>query len=411
MQVIGGESAAVTEIPGPSAEQGANRKRPAYFSSSRRLIEAEMKQVERYLQFERLYHNHKHPAFEDIEVNSLRQDADTEWQTAQSIINPERPKVNLVRKSFRVIGNPFHELLSMWTGADYETAWAALHRAEGLLLLLAPDAMVRFEATKIRAILKASQDGKDSDAARYDDVFTRVLGDATATPRRATGKKNGNPTPAVPTSGNQPQVTSTNGVNRNDRIMLQAIQRDQFEKWEEARSRVRLFRNLLTCVIPVLVAALAGAALVQWLKPHFLPVDWQLSTAAGAPAQPGSASHSADVLVIELLGAFGALLSSVWAVSRLQSFPRFWGLPLAQLLLKLPVGASTALIGILLWQSGVLTGATKLTWDKVIPYAVLLGVAQEAVTRLVDNKANNLLDTAAKASTATLPSATTDAPA
>jgi hypothetical protein len=75
----------------------------------------------------------------------------------------------------------------------------------------------------------------------------------------------------------------------------------------------------------------------------------------------------------------------------LRNFQRFFGLPLAQTLLKIPAGAATAVAGILLLQHGILGKIGPMEWPDVIAYAVLLGIAQIAVTKRIDSRASDLL--------------------
>ena len=85
----------------------------------------------------------------------------------------------------------------------------------------------------------------------------------------------------------------------------------------------------------------------------------------------------------------------------LRNFQRFYGLPLAQTILKLPAGAVTAVAGMLLLQHGVLGSVGPVDWPTAMAYAVLLGVAQIAVTKRIDSRANDLLGDANSKSPAT----------
>jgi hypothetical protein len=102
------------------------------------------------------------------------------------------------------------------------------------------------------------------------------------------------------------------------------------------------------------------------------------------------------------LGAFGGLLSALASLRALRNFQRFYGLPLAQTMLKLPAGSVTALAGILLLQHGILGSAGPVAWTTAVPYAVLLGIAQITVTRRIDSRANDLLGDANSKSPATV---------
>src|SRR5262249_39208867 len=67
------------------------------------------------------------------------------------------------------------------------------------------------------------------------------------------------------------------------------------------------------------------------------------------------------------------------------------GLQFAQLILKLPAGALTALFGVVLLQSGILPPLSAVADARLAAYAVIFGFAQEAFTHFVDRRARNLL--------------------
>jgi hypothetical protein len=66
-------------------------------------------------------------------------------------------------------------------------------------------------------------------------------------------------------------------------------------------------------------------------------------------------------------------------------------IPLLLALLKLPLGALTAVIGILLIHGGFVPGLTALdTPAQIAAWAVVFGAAQQAVSQLLDNQAGRL---------------------
>jgi hypothetical protein len=63
-----------------------------------------------------------------------------------------------------------------------------------------------------------------------------------------------------------------------------------------------------------------------------------------------------------------------------------------QLFLKLPAGAIIALFGVLIFQAGVFTTIKIATPTQLAAYALIFGLAQEAVTNMVDKEAGKLLE-------------------
>ncbi|MGR2751841.1 hypothetical protein ACUY4T_03090 [Agromyces arachidis] len=60
------------------------------------------------------------------------------------------------------------------------------------------------------------------------------------------------------------------------------------------------------------------------------------------------------------------------------------------LIVKLPIGAVIAVVGVLLLK--IIPGFEVSDRGQIAAYAVLFGVAQETVTRLIDRRAQSVLD-------------------
>lgn len=112
----------------------------------------------------------------------------------------------------------------------------------------------------------------------------------------------------------------------------------------------------------------------------------------GQTTPPGAASGD-DVLLIAILGAVGGALSGALAVRRFQPPPFTpYNLPLQTFLLKVPVGALTALGGLLLLRGQVVPGLSALdSQGQILAYALIFGFAQHLFTRYVDVHAEKLL--------------------
>lgn len=95
-----------------------------------------------------------------------------------------------------------------------------------------------------------------------------------------------------------------------------------------------------------------------------------------------------------MVGALGALLAAAIALSRQRRFQAPYGLPLAQVLLKVVAGTATALFGVVLLQNGVLGVTAAASGQAILAYAALFGYAQQAATKQVDAKAKSLLGAA-----------------
>jgi hypothetical protein len=175
-------------------------------------------------------------------------------------------------------------------------------------------------------------------------------------------------------------------------------------------ARLRSFRNILSGVSIAVLAFAVGLAVMGLLWPETL----QLCFGAGGQVCPTGAGPSAkDALVIEILGAAGGALAAVLAVSKMQGTSTPYSVPLALAMLKLPFGALSAILGLVLIHGRFVPGLTDLdTSGQILAYAVVLGIAQHAVTGLVDRRGQELLAgipgkrAARSASASTIPAAT-----
>jgi hypothetical protein len=80
------------------------------------------------------------------------------------------------------------------------------------------------------------------------------------------------------------------------------------------------------------------------------------------------------------------------------------GLPVALALLKLPLGAITALLGLLLMRGEFVPGLSALdTSAQILAWALVFGYAQQLFTQLVDRQAHAVLDSVRGADTGRQP--------
>lgn len=156
-------------------------------------------------------------------------------------------------------------------------------------------------------------------------------------------------------------------------------------------ARLRSFRNILSGVSIAVLCFAVGLAVMGLIWPETLQLCFQ--SASGAVCPTGSDPSNRDALVIEVLGAAGGAAAAVLAVSRMQGTSTAYSVPLALALLKLPFGALSAILGLVLIHGRFIPGLTDLdTPGQILAYAIVLGVAQQLVTSLVDRRGQELLD-------------------
>jgi hypothetical protein len=99
-----------------------------------------------------------------------------------------------------------------------------------------------------------------------------------------------------------------------------------------------------------------------------------------------------DVTLTALFGLLGGALSGAFTIRNLQGTSTPYSVPIALSLLKLPAGALTAIVGILLVRGEFIPGLSQLdNQPQILAYAFIFGIAQIAVTRYVDDRAQEVL--------------------
>ncbi|MFG1610234.1 hypothetical protein [Actinoplanes sp. NPDC049265] len=261
-------------------------------------------------------------------------------------------------------------MLDRWRGASVERAYLHLHSAKIFLVDVLPEPEF---------------------AAIVPEVATR-LGQALGRndPRRVEGER--------------ALQTSTGPVRRA--AVKQAME-IAYDASDEEYTRLRDFRNiivlaaaaitLLTGLLIFFVAQTPDAVPMCFDPAVTAPPDaGQAVTAVapnvcprGAPLRPGRA----DILIISGLGALGGALGALIAIRRLRGTSTPYSVSTALAVLKVPSGALTAIIGMLLLAGGFVPGLTNLDSQRqILAYALLFGLAQHLVTRVADNRAQQLMD-------------------
>ena len=185
--------------------------------------------------------------------------------------------------------------------------------------------------------------------------------------------------------------------------------------------RLRSFRNIVL-VTAVLMAILAvGLAITGFFRPTLIPLCFApqesgkvtvvCPTAQSRPFVPaGGAPQSGvavrdiddvvrdtakplDLTVVELVGLTAAAIAAAAAIRRVNGSSERYGLPVSLAALKLPTGAITAFLGLLLMRGQFVPGLSALdTSAQILAWALVFGYAQQLFTRLVDQQGQTVLD-------------------
>ena len=282
---------------------------------------------------------------------------------------------------------PWHaRLRSALGGANVERAMSNLDAAEAATLQVAPVDYVRAQVPNLLAHVRGHLAADD--------------------PRRLAVERIAAREPAEPFTP----------VDRD--TVVAAVRIASLESRHEI-TRVRSFRNVLFVTAAALTLAAAGLAFLGAQRPDLVPVCFtpdlevvcptavdRVPVAAAAPgedaADPAQAevdravrdtAGSWDIPLVELVGLIAGAVAAAFTLRRIPGTTTPYSLPIALAVLKLPTGALTALLGLLLMRGEFVPGLSALDSPaQIISWAILLGYAQQLFTGMVDDRAQAVLD-------------------
>ena len=206
-------------------------------------------------------------------------------------------------------------------------------------------------------------------------------------------------------------IASGPGLDQEDRETIIAVVRAASSAAEREQQRIRSFRTIVA-VATLLLTVIAGlVALLGALKPTLMPICFtpqptppdQLEVVVcptGRSPLDGDVDDviagtvdAWDIPLIEIVGVVAAGVTGALALRRLRGSSSPFGVPVALIALKLPTGALTALLGLMLMHGGFVPGLSALdTSPQILAWAVVFGGSQQLFTGLVDRQAQTVLD-------------------
>ena len=104
------------------------------------------------------------------------------------------------------------------------------------------------------------------------------------------------------------------------------------------------------------------------------------------------AVNPSDMALIEIIGLIAAVVASIVALRNVRGTSTPYSLSVALALVKIPLGALTAVLGLVLMSGGFVPGLSALdTSAQILAWALVFGFSQQLLTRLVDQRAESLL--------------------
>jgi len=287
----------------------------------------------------------------------------------RKIANEAHARLDAARcAALRVYPRP-HRLSNWWRGTLVEAAYKNLHAAEILMASLYNDTQVAAEIPEAIARVEVCLDRDD--------------------PRRVA---------ALRLHGAEPKDP---GVKEG---FVKAVQVG-FEAGDAEHGRLRSFRNAVVGSAAALALILVVFIVYVAFNPSFMPMCFTPDHAGQVCATGSSTPKHYDVLTVAALGMLGGMLSAIVSIRNMQGTSLAYDVPTALAALKLPVGALSALGGLLLIKANFIPGLSNLdTQEQILAYAFVFGAAQQLLVGAVDRHAQQLLSAApSKASDSTRP--------
>lgn len=208
------------------------------------------------------------------------------------------------------------------------------------------------------------------------------------------------------------------GISPGDRERLASAVQGAMAEARNEQMRLRSFRNLLLNSAAGLLALAIGVCVFGAAAPGRLPVCFEPVRAAAtvgtttatrqlvcptreSPFPTGTdvdtvtarTARRTDVPLVELLGLIAAAVAASTALRKVRGTSTPYSIPAALAFLKLPLGALTALLGLILMRADFVPGLSALDGSaQILGWAIAFGYAQQAFTQVVDKKAQNLLE-------------------
>jgi hypothetical protein len=212
-----------------------------------------------------------------------------------------------------------------------------------------------------------------------------------------------------------------------ERIQIVAAMRAASSASLREQVRVRSFRDVLVATTVVMSLLAIALAITGLRYPMLLPLCFAPEEAGSAvvvcptqqsapfPTAPAETTPSKtfrdidnaveeavrpwDLLLVELIGLAAAAVAAAAAIRKIRGSSERYGVHLALAALKLPTGAVTAFLGLLLMRGQFVPGLSALdTSAQILAWALVFGYAQQLFTRLVDQQGQTVLDSVRGAS-------------
>ncbi len=269
---------------------------------------------------------------------------------------PDWPSASGASAIFQPFVRGWKSLKLYYSGSDIERTWSGIHRASAALFML-------YDENELPAL-----------AARLNELVTALpdLSSQVAT-LRETRKK------LEESEQGQPIA----------RASLRELYQEAMDATESLQTEARALRNTLLAASGALFLVVFALGIVHLFNDSVLSLCTTVEE--GSTVCPaGESSHPFDVFGIELAGMLGGILSVVIPLATGERIKTPYRVFNHQMLLKVLAGAATGLAGVALVDSGFVSVLTVTSSTTIIGYAIFFGFSQQALTGVIDRRADKL---------------------
>lgn len=245
-----------------------------------------------------------------------------------------------------------------WRGTLVEAAYRNMHSARSGMFDLYTEAELRAEIPMVVARADAT--------LHRDDPRLATIAELTA----------------LPTSWLRPRMRRLVG--------------DSYERLDLEHGQLRSFRNIVLMAAVFLIACVAVTIGFICGHPAWIPLCFDSTPElVSCPSRmtQGATPTWPDVLVVTGMGGLGGAFAATLSIRNLKGTATPYDVPVALAVLKVPMGALTAILGLVAIKGGFAPGLSNLdNQGQVLAYALLFGFSQQALSRLLDKRASDLLE-------------------
>ncbi len=185
-------------------------------------------------------------------------------------------------------------------------------------------------------------------------------------------------------------ASATSAIGETERSTIIAAYHAANSQRRRELIRVRSFRNVILMTFAMLMLVAVGIALLGAARPDALPLCFAPRTGPVCPT--GASPSSSDIWLIEVIGLVAAAVGGAVSLRNIRGTSTPYSLPVALALLKLPTGALTAVLGLLLMRGEFVPGLSALDSSaQILSWAIVFGYSQQLFTRLIDEQASSVL--------------------